>query len=90
MTLGLKFLSWTNRNFWFKKNLHSDRYLFSIAINLFLWDKNNVEFSGRDQEKITWNFQGSWLALKFMKGVTQLCGVFRGEALFCLEYPRVK
>ena len=22
--------------------------------------KNNVEFSGCDQEKIMWNFQGSW------------------------------
>ena len=47
---------------------------------VFLRDKNNVEFSACDQEKITWNFPGSWLALKFIKGVTQLCGVSRGEA----------
>ena len=25
----------------------------SIAINVFLWDKKSVEFSGSDQEKIT-------------------------------------
>ena len=53
--------------------------------------KNNVEFSGHDQKKIMWNFQGSWFEdLKFLKGVTQLCGVSRGEALFCLEFPRGK
>ena len=37
--LGLKFLSWTNRNVWFKKKLHSPfRYIFSTAINVFLSD----------------------------------------------------
>ena len=35
MTLGLKLLLWKNRNFWFQKN---SRYVFSIAINVFLWD----------------------------------------------------
>ena len=30
------------------------------------------------------------VGLKIMKGVTQLCGVSRGEALFYLEFPRVK
>ena len=49
--------------------------MFSIALSVFLRDKNNVELFWRDQEKITWNFQGSWLVLKSMKGVTQLCGV---------------
>ena len=39
-----------------------------------------MEFSACDQEKITWNFPWSWLALTFIKGVTQLCGVSRGEA----------
>ena len=34
--LGLKFLLWTNRNFWFQKTPF--RYVFSIAINVFLWD----------------------------------------------------
>ena len=44
-----------------------------------------------DQEKIMCNFQGSWFqALKFSSGVTQFCGVSRGEALFCLEFPWVK
>ena len=53
--------------------------------------KNNVECSGHDQGKIMWNFQESWFyVLKFLKGVTQLCGVSRGEALFCLKFPRVK
>ena len=50
-----------------------------------------MEFSGHDQEKILWNFQGSWfLALKCLKGFKQLCGVPRGEALFCLELPKCK
>ena len=45
-----------------------------------------------DQEKIMWNFQGGpWFkTLKFPRGVTQFCGVSRGEALFCLEFPGVK
>ena len=30
------------------------------------------------------------LALKFPRGVVQLCAVSLGEALFCLEYPVVK
>ena len=47
------------QKFVISKKLHSDRYVFSITINLFLWDKNNEEFFGHDQEKITWNFQGS-------------------------------
>ena len=33
--LGLKFLLWTSRDFWFQKTV---RYVFSIAINVFLWD----------------------------------------------------
>ena len=59
---------------------------------LRIWNfENNVEFSGHDQEKIMCNFQGSWFqVLKFLKGVTQLCGVSMGEALFCLEFPRGK
>ena len=36
--------------------------------------KKNVGFSGRDQEKVV-KFP---VALKFLKGVTQLCGKFRG------------
>ena len=34
--LGLKFLLWTNTNFWFQKTTVG--YVFSIAINVFLWD----------------------------------------------------
>ena len=53
--------------------------------------KDNVEYSGREQEKIMWNFQESWLqVLKFLNGVTQLCGVSWCEALFCLEFSRGK
>ena len=47
--------------------------------------KNNVEFSGRDQGKIIWNFLGF---PTYLKGVTQLRGKSRDEALFCLEFPR--
>ena len=36
MTLGLKFVLWKNRNFWFQKTPF--RYVFPIAINVFLWD----------------------------------------------------
>ena len=53
--------------------------------------KNNMEYSGHDQWRIMWNFQESWFwVLTFLKGVTQLCGVSRGEALFCLQFPVVK
>ena len=52
--LGLKFLYGQIEIFDFKKTPF--RYVFSIAINVFLWYKNKVEFSGRDQEKIIWNF----------------------------------
>ena len=44
-----------------------------------------------DQEKIMWNFQGSWfLVLKFSRDVTQFCTISRAGALFCLEFPGVK
>ena len=44
-----------------------------------------------NQEKIMWNFQGSWFqVLKRLRGVTQFCGISRGEALFCLEFPWIK
>ena len=50
------------------------------------------------EAKIVWNFlrkncvefPGVLVGLKFMKGVTKLCGVSGGEVLFCLEFPRVK
>ena len=53
--------------------------------------KNNVKLSGHDQGKIMWSFQESWFqALNFLKGVTQLCGVSKGEALLYLEFPTGK
>ena len=53
--------------------------------------KNIVEYSGRDPGSVMWNFQESWFqVLKFLKGVTQLCGVSKGEGLLCLEFPRGK
>ena len=46
---------------------------------------------GDDQEKIMWNFQGSWfLALQFLRDVTQFCRISRGGALFCLAFPGLK
>ena len=40
-----------------------------------------------DQEKILWNFQGSWfLALEFPRDVTEIFRISRGGALFCLEF----
>ena len=48
-------------------------------------------FSRDDQEKLMWNFQGScFQGFKFMRSETQFCGVSRGEALFCLQFPVVK
>ena len=43
-------------------------------------------------KKKSWNFQGFWsvLGIKISEGVTQFCGVSRGEALFCLEFLGVK
>ena len=50
-----------------------------------------MEFSAHDQEKSMCNFEGSWFeASKFMKGVTQLYGVSKAEALFWVEFPRAK
>ena len=47
--------------------------------------------SGGDQEKIMWNFHGSWfLALEFPSGVSKSCEISRFEALFCPEFPRIK
>ena len=52
--------------------------------------KKKWNFRG-DQEKIVWNFHGSWfLVLETPMGVTQFCGIFRGEALFSLVFPKVK
>ena len=44
-----------------------------------------------DKENIMWHFHGPWsLALEFPRGVTQFCGILRGEASFSLEFQRVK
>ena len=49
------------------------------------WFKGN-------QDKIVEFPQGPWVLLgsEFPIGSTQLCGNFRGEALFCPEFPRIK
>ena len=53
-------------------------------------NQNRSCISRCNQEKIIWNFSVScFLALKFIRGVTQFCGISKGEALFCLELPRV-
>ena len=52
--------------------------------------KNKLEFP-KVTKKIVWNFQGTWfLALIFSRDLTQFCRIFRGEALFYLEFPGVK
>ena len=44
-----------------------------------------------DQEKIIWNFHGSWfLVSEIPIRVTQFCGISRGEDLFSLEFKKVK
>ena len=63
--------------------------------------KEHVEFPGfnekqngilkGDQEKIVWNFQGTWfLALEFSRDLTRFCRISRGGALFYLDFPGVK
>ena len=44
--------------------------------------KGKVEFPRRVTKKKN-------LGLKFPRDLTQSCGISRGEALFCLEFPRV-
>ena len=53
-----------------------------------LLNKNDIEFPG-DQEKNV-EFPGALVALEFLRGLTQLCGISWGEALFSLEFPGVK
>ena len=44
-----------------------------------------------DQEKIMWNFQGSWFSvLEFPRDLTKVCRISRDGALSCLEFPGVK
>ena len=50
--------------------------------------ENNVEYPGVIKKKSCGIFRESWfLALKILRGITQFCGVSRGEALFCLQFP---
>ena len=55
-------------------------------------NQKQYEIPRVDQEKIMWNFyyKGLCQALKFLMGVTHICRVARGEALFCLEFPGAK
>ena len=54
-------------------------------------NQKQSRISRAGQEKITWSFPGSWfLVLEFPRDVTQFCGISRGEALFSLEFRRVK
>ena len=66
-------------------------YVFHISFqHLGVGKKNKVEFlpGTGNQEKIIWNFQGCWfLALEFPRDVAKICGISRGGALFCLEFP---
>ena len=58
---------------------------------LWGWDWNRSGISRSDQEKIIWNFHGSWfLTLEFPRCVAPLSGISRGEALFSPEFPEVK
>ena len=60
--------------------------------NSSLWViKKRSGISGGDQEEIMWNFNGFLhLAVKIPMVITQFCGISRGEASFCLEFPWVK
>ena len=52
--------------------------------------RKEVEFPGGDQEKITWNFHGSWLfELEFPWCVSLFCRIPRDDSLFSLEFPRL-
>ena len=43
------------------------------------------------QEKLMWNFHGSWfLTLEFPRGVTQTCKISSGKISFSLEFPWIK
>ena len=46
----------------------------------------------RKEKQTKWEkFQWSWfLTFKFPVDLTKICGISRGKALFCLEFPRVK
>ena len=49
-----------------------------------------MEFPGVKEIPSMWNFQGSlFLVLKFPRDLTQFCGIFRGWALLCLDFPGV-
>ena len=49
--------------------------------------ENNVEFPVVIKKKSCGIFKESWfLALKFMRGITQFYGVSSGEALFYLQF----
>ena len=53
--------------------------------------KKGSRISRGDQEKIVWNFHGSWvLALDIPMGETQFWGISGGEASFPLKFPGVK
>ena len=73
-----------------KRNFHRERYQRNSKWN-FQGFKKEVEFPGVIKKKLC--FQGTWFfALEFLRGVPKACGIFSGEALFCLglEFPRVK
>ena len=46
----------------------------------------------REEKQTRWEeFQCSWfLTFEFPVDLTKICGIPRGKALFCLEFPRVK
>ena len=46
-------------------------------------------FSNGVQEKLIWNFYGSWF-LEFLRRVTQFCKLSRGESFFSLEFVKVR
>ena len=65
-----------------------------------LLKKEHVEIPGVNEKQVEflwvikktlWYFHRPWfLALEFPRGVTQFCGISRREALFSLEFQRVK
>ena len=89
----MKLASW----FWFFPFFHTARVIQIAGSgrggNSPQWTQSFFKakklISMTDQEKIMGNFHGSWfLALEFPSGLTHFCGISKGEAKFCLKFPR--
>ena len=56
-----------------------------------LVNKKRSGISRGEKEKIMWNSMGlGFWFFEISMGIAQFCGISRGEAAFCLEFPRLK